>query len=485
MPVSAARRTASLARALGLGRRGVHAFAGAGGKTNAICRLLGERPRTLATTTAHLAGAGFGRGVLAVASDTAGLARVQGLLLGSRPLTLALAGDGARLRSPDLAWHVALAVDHPDALILVEADGARQRLVKLPGPHEPAWPPGPLAQAIVVVGLAGLGRPLGDVAHHPERFVGRGRRVPALGLAHVEHMLREYIERAPPRVPLAVLFTGAGGVARPTLLRLVRVCERMVRRRDPSFQDPNVPLHVVATDDVAVGPYEFWDLGRDAQPGVPRLPGVCGVLLAAGLGRRYGRAVPGAAKLLVRWRGRTVVEHAVRRWCTAGPAQLVVVTGEAPAGIDSLVQRTSRGARVHVVHNPRPARGLGSSVRVAARAARPGLALFFGHADMPAIRLETLLRIADVGSTLRRFVVVPTVRGAPRNPVFFPADLRGELARVPDASGGRAVYAAHSDRVLNLELGAGADLVDLDRPEDLQRLESSPRRRRRAGGAGI
>src|SRR5262245_14230802 len=119
MPAGAGRRTRSLARGLGIGRRGVYAFAGAGGKTSAIRRLLVEHPRALATTTTHLAANGFGPGLLAVAADGGTLERVQHLLLASRPLTLALGGIGTRLRSPGLHWHRALARDHSANLLLV------------------------------------------------------------------------------------------------------------------------------------------------------------------------------------------------------------------------------------------------------------------------------------------------------------------------------------------------------------------------------
>lgn len=58
------------------------------------------------------------------------------------------------------------AVDH----LIIEADGARHRLVKAPGEHEPVLPP----EANVVLAVACLdviGRPLDDrIAHRPERI---------------------------------------------------------------------------------------------------------------------------------------------------------------------------------------------------------------------------------------------------------------------------------------------------------------------------
>ncbi|UCE02146.1 MAG: NTP transferase domain-containing protein [Candidatus Latescibacterota bacterium] len=466
------RRLSSLARALALGRGGVHAFVGAGGKSAAIRRLLRERPEAIATTTTHLAASGFGRGLLAVFPDAQALARLQPRLR-SRPLTLARRADSNRLRSPPLDWFTRV---KRDALLLVEADGAAGALVKRPGPHEPAWPPAAIARAVIVVGLAAVGEPVARVSHHPERF--GSRRDATVDLEMVEQMLRDYLGAAPPHAALTVLLTGAERVAPQAVERLVAWCERRVRKRSPQLQSPSVPLRIVAVDDVARGACTTWEREAPAASPAARLPGVTGVLLAAGIGRRFG--APGA-KLLARWRGRSLVEHAVERWSRADPAELLVVVGCAAEEVEARVRRAARGrARaLRLVRNRGFARGLGTSVRAAVRAASPGTALLFGHADMPAVSVATLQRIADVGSTLRTWIVQPTVDGVPRNPVYFPAELRRELARVPDAAGGRVVCKAHAERLLRLEFAA-AELVDVDRPDDLELLS----RGRERGGEG-
>ncbi len=460
-----ARRTRSLARALGVGRHGIHAFVGAGGKTAAIARLLHERPTALATTTTHLDRSGFGHGLLAVFANASTLARTTPELLRARPLTLAI-GAGARLQGPTLAWLQRFIQASPRSLLLVEADGARRRLVKLPAPHEPAWPPAPLQRAVLVVGLAALGQPAARVAHRPRESAG------AVHLRDVKYMLRTYLERMPPRAAVSVLFTGANTVAAPVLQGLVEFCMRVVQQRNPAWLDASVGLRVVATADVMSGDCVFWNAGRGSRSVSPPLPGVCGVLLAAGLSRRFGRRDGG--KLLARWRGQPLVAHAARRLRDAGFAAIVVVTSRDDGGIAPVIRTALRGAdlRLRFVRNPAPARGLGSSVRLGARAVPPGMAMVFAHADMPAIRVATLRRIATMGATLRHCIVRPMVRGVPRNPVFFPADLRDELMRVPDAMGGKTVLQRHRSRVFDLECEPGDDLVDVDRPVDLAGLNA-------------
>ena len=88
----------------------------------------------------------------------------------------------------------------PEACFIVKADGARKRLLKAPGDHEPCWPHDS-DQCVLVLSLAACGRPL------DERTVHRLPRVTALSrdrtigpgtLADVIVARNGYGERFPP-----------------------------------------------------------------------------------------------------------------------------------------------------------------------------------------------------------------------------------------------------------------------------------------------
>lgn len=53
--------------------------------------------------------------------------------------------------------------------LLVEADGSRRLPLKAHLPHEPVIPPG-CDKTILMAGLRGLGLPIAEAAHRPERF---------------------------------------------------------------------------------------------------------------------------------------------------------------------------------------------------------------------------------------------------------------------------------------------------------------------------
>ncbi len=155
--------------ALGLGRGHVVAFVGAGGKTTLIYRLAAEARdaglRVLVTTTTHM-------GMLP--AEVTGAVLVEEGGDSTADLVRALDADGRatllgrRVREDKLVGVSPERVDalrHLADLVLVEADGARGRSLKVPAPHEPVIPA--CATAVVVVcGLDVVGAPLDDERVH-------------------------------------------------------------------------------------------------------------------------------------------------------------------------------------------------------------------------------------------------------------------------------------------------------------------------------
>jgi probable selenium-dependent hydroxylase accessory protein YqeC len=157
---------------LGIVRGDVVAVAGAGGKTTLVFGIAAEaraaRLRVLVTTTTHM-------GTLPEAITGPVFVESEG---DPRPgLAAALARHGLatllgrRIREDKLEGILPERVDAlaPSAdLVLVEADGARQRSLKVPASHEPVVP-ATTTLLVVVAALDVLGMPLGDErVHRPE-----------------------------------------------------------------------------------------------------------------------------------------------------------------------------------------------------------------------------------------------------------------------------------------------------------------------------
>lgn len=138
-------------------RPGLTAVMGSGGKTSLVCRLADElsAARVIIATSTHM------RQVPALQ------ARVCAVVPGTPAIVGTPCGDG-KFGPPEQSWaELCTLADY----VLVEADGSRGLPLKAHLPHEPVLPQ-EAGQVIAVLGLTGLGRPIAEAAHRPERYAG-------------------------------------------------------------------------------------------------------------------------------------------------------------------------------------------------------------------------------------------------------------------------------------------------------------------------
>jgi probable selenium-dependent hydroxylase accessory protein YqeC len=200
---------AGLLDPLGVRRGDLVAVAGAGGKTTLVYRLAGEAHArgwsVLVTTTTHmggLPGADIGP-VLVEAEDKEprGRALEEALAREGRATLL-----GRRVRDDKLEGVSPERVDHLRSLadlVVVEADGARGRSLKVPADHEPVVP-ATTTLLVVVAALDVLGRPLtADWVHRLDLMLAMTGRSPGeivnedVVIAALGHP-RGYLSRRPP-----------------------------------------------------------------------------------------------------------------------------------------------------------------------------------------------------------------------------------------------------------------------------------------------
>lgn len=189
------------------------------------------------------------------------------------------------------------------------------------------------------------------------------------------------------------------------------------------------------------------------------------VLLAAGSGSRLGHR----PKCLLELGGVPLIRRQLVALSGAGVDEVVVVLGHHAAQIQPWVQDFP----VTVVHNPRPDDGQVSSQRL-------GLAALAGRLDAVLVALadQPLLGAADyselIGAWKKRpdgaQVVHPMVDGERGNPVIFSAEVREQVLAGADQLGCRQWQAAHPQAVAPHVTDNRRFRVDVDTPEDLQRL---------------
>ncbi|EEF62472.1 conserved hypothetical protein [Pedosphaera parvula Ellin514] len=189
------------------------------------------------------------------------------------------------------------------------------------------------------------------------------------------------------------------------------------------------------------------------------------IILAAGSSTRMGRP-----KLLLPWRGTTMLGHLLQLWSDLGTDQVTVVTSANDRPIDAELERLEFPLANRIV-NPNPERGMFSSIHCAAKwqGWKPGIshwAVVLG--DQPHLQQGTLQKLVSFAQSRPNNICQPARAGKPKHPVFLPSQVFREVAN-SRAETLKIFLTAASARIELLELDdAGLDL-DIDYPKDYER----------------
>ena len=186
--------------------------------------------------------------------------------------------------------------------------------------------------------------------------------------------------------------------------------------------------------------------------------GITGILLAAGSSRRFGSNKLHA--LLPN--GTPLVLAAVRRLHRVLDTVIVVVHPR-----DETVPALLLAESVQVVVCQNTDAGMGASLAAGVAASDAARGWLIALADMPAIQVSTLQRVAqalDDGAVL----VAPFHSGRRGHPVGLHSRFRDELLALSDDAGARSILARHVAVLTRLDVDDAGVLFDVDTPGDLE-----------------
>ena len=203
----------------------------------------------------------------------------------------------------------------------------------------------------------------------------------------------------------------------------------------------------------------------EMEEGVRRAPRIGLVVLAAGRSTRFGG---GNNKLMADLGGRPLVRHTVEALLASRARPAVVVTGHERERVETALA----GLDIRLVHNPRFATGLASSLKAGLEALPRDLDGFVvALGDMPGVTGDLVDRlIAGFAPKEGRSIVVPVHRGKRGNPVLFAADFMAAMRDVEGDVGARAVIGTNAEAVAEVEAASDAIFLDVDTPEALERV---------------
>lgn len=184
----------------------------------------------------------------------------------------------------------------------------------------------------------------------------------------------------------------------------------------------------------------------------------CGILLAAGSGRRFG-----SNKLLHPLDdGIPLLLHSVRRLKAALPQTFVVVD---PA--DGRVSELLSEEGVELVLNPDAAMGMGRSLASGVGSTADAGGWVIALADMPWIQPQTIQAVAEQIDG-EHAIVAPCYRGKRGHPVGFGRGYAEALMKLDNDEGARNIVAANRQHLTLLDTNDRGSVADIDCPGDVQ-----------------
>lgn len=191
------------------------------------------------------------------------------------------------------------------------------------------------------------------------------------------------------------------------------------------------------------------------------MPYPIGILMAAGRGTRFG-----GGKLVhpVPPHGLPMAIAAYRHLKSVVGSVIVVVRPD-----DEPVHAAFASEGVMPVIAERASEGMGFSLAAAIATSPSGAGWIVALGDMPSIRPDTIVRIADAlmaGAS----IAVPVHEGRRGHPVGFAAQHRDALLALEGDTGARSVVAAHRTDVVEVLVDDAGIHADIDTREEAARL---------------
>lgn len=182
-----------------------------------------------------------------------------------------------------------------------------------------------------------------------------------------------------------------------------------------------------------------------------------GILLASGVGRRFG-----ANKLLHPLPDGTPIAVAAARNLVAALPGSVAVVRAANSGLARRLRQA--GCRIAVCRDAEE--GMGRTLAAGVRASRDASGWVVALADMPFLQPATIRTIAH-GLADGAAIAAPAFEGRRGHPVGLARRFRDDLEALEGDEGARRILAAHEDWITLYDVPDPGVLRDIDTPEDL------------------
>jgi molybdenum cofactor cytidylyltransferase len=186
---------------------------------------------------------------------------------------------------------------------------------------------------------------------------------------------------------------------------------------------------------------------------------ISAIILAAGFSSRMK-----TNKLSLQYRLTTVLNHVILELVKSNVDEIIVVTSK-DENIEGVIS----------VVNPNPENGMTSSIKIGVEtASEKSKGYMICLADMVKLTSEDYTLLAEEFNTAFSknpfCILLPRYNKEKGNPVIFSSKYKSEILHHEDPEGCKGIIKQHPDQIVWVDMNNDAVLIDMDTPEDYDRL---------------
>jgi len=185
---------------------------------------------------------------------------------------------------------------------------------------------------------------------------------------------------------------------------------------------------------------------------------IWGIILAAGESKRMGKP-----KMLMSYRGKTIIESVIDKVAGSNVDKLMVVLGSSGNEIEKIIISKP----VKCCFNENYHQGMLSSVKCGLRSLPGGFGaalIFLG--DQPMVEISVINSVIDAWRHSGKGIVIPVTGNKRGHPLLIESRYRVEIETLDLQESLRTFIQRFSDDVQEIEVNASSILKDIDTLED-------------------